>query len=60
MKNSAILDMVVRQYGWDHRDVQVEFLSHSSEGYEFRVEHEHPYEAVEPVKLIITVKVEFK
>lgn len=59
MKNSAILDMVARQYGWDSRNIAIDFLSMSAEGYKFKVLHNHTCDK-HATELTITVKVEYK
>ena len=50
--------MLVRQYGWDHRDIDVEFLSVVNGEYEFVVRHVPYDERTSPTKLHLTVKIE--
>lgn len=39
MRNKVIENMVCQQFGWDFRDVEVEFLSACNGRYEFKVTH---------------------
>lgn len=58
MKNKAIVDMVMTQYGWDHRDVEVKLVSEDGNEQVFNVCHDHPYTNDPAINLKITVKVE--
>jgi hypothetical protein len=58
MKNQAINDMMRHQYGWDHRDVTVEFLHSISNEYTFKVTHDHPYDDKPTIIKRVTVKVD--
>lgn len=37
MKNKAIQLMIAKQYNVNEKDVNVEFIAHDSQGYEFKV-----------------------
>lgn len=58
MKKEAIVDMVIRQYGWDHRAVEVSLDSVVDDEFTFNVCHDHPYDNNPPINLKVTVKIE--
>lgn len=58
MKNSAITEMMLTQFGWDHRDVTVEFLAVINGEYEFKVTHNHPYDDKPAIVKRVVVKVD--
>ena len=58
MKNKAIENMVLSQYDWDCRDVEVIFIGVVDGEYTFQVCHNHPYDTNPPVNLKVTIKVE--
>lgn len=55
MKNSAVRDMVVKQYGLAGEPVSVKFMIETPDGYEFEVSYMKDYKFT---KKRITIKVE--
>lgn len=60
MRNLVIRDMVCSQFGWDHRDVEVELVSIMKNNYEFKVVHDHPYDDKPPTCKLVFIRVEDK
>lgn len=58
MKNSAVKSMFINEYGWDHRDIDVEFLAFFEGETEFVVRHIPRDERTPSTKLHLTIKIE--
>lgn len=58
MKNSAIKAMLVSQFDWDHRDIDIEFLACINGEYEFMCRYVPQDNRIWPRKLVIKMRVE--